>query len=59
MSLEYTFDNSTAAYLRGLGHNITYIEPGQSTAQAIKVLDNGTIEAAGEPRLSNSAGLAY
>lgn len=38
------------------GHNVTWVAPGQSTAQLIRVLPNGTFDAAGEPRQLNSAG---
>ena len=52
------YSNETAAFLRSLGHNVTYIAPGQSTAQALRRLQNGTFEAAGEPRQSASGGFA-
>ncbi|KAI9355653.1 hypothetical protein DFJ73DRAFT_775338 [Zopfochytrium polystomum] len=38
------FDNSTAAYLAQLGHNVTFVAPGSSTAQGIQVFSNGTIK---------------
>jgi gamma-glutamyltranspeptidase / glutathione hydrolase len=50
------YDNSTVAYLKSLGHNITYEAPGGSTAQALRRLTNGTFEAAGEPRQYASGG---
>lgn len=56
MVLEYTYDNSTAAYLKNLGHNVTYIAPGQSKGQILRRLANGTYEAASEPRLTSSGG---
>ncbi|KAK6371123.1 hypothetical protein LTR64_006371 [Lithohypha guttulata] len=58
VSFEYTYDNETTAYLRSLGANITWVAPGQSTAQGIRRLPNGTFEAAGEPRQLNSGGFA-
>ncbi|KAI1770774.1 gamma-glutamyltranspeptidase [Hypoxylon cercidicola] len=58
VSLEYAYDNSTAAFLKSLGHNVTWVAPGQSTAQGLRLLPNGTFEAAGEPRQKNSAGYA-
>ncbi|KAF3929963.1 Gamma-glutamyltranspeptidase [Arthrobotrys entomopaga] len=58
-NVEYAFDNSTVAYLESLGHNIGYVAPVQSAAQAIRILANGTFEAAGEPRQYNSGGYAY
>lgn len=57
-SLEWTYDNSTAAYLSSLGHNVTWVAPGSSTAQGLRLLPNGTFEAAGEPRQKNSGGFA-
>lgn len=58
VTFEYAYDNSTVAYLKGLGHNVTWIAPGQSTAQVLRLLPNGTFEAAGEPRQKNSGGYA-
>ena len=56
VSFEYGFNNGTTAYLKGLGANVTWIAPGSSTAQGLRRLVNGTFEAAGEPRQSNSGG---
>ncbi|GAW11728.1 hypothetical protein ANO14919_010780 [Xylariales sp. No.14919] len=58
VSFEYAYDNSTIAYLQTLGHNVTWVAPGQSTAQGLRLLPNGTFEAAGEPRQKNSGGFA-
>ncbi|KAL7620136.1 hypothetical protein AAE478_009129 [Parahypoxylon ruwenzoriense] len=55
---EYAYDNSTVAFLKSLGHNVTWVAPGQSTAQGLRLLPNGTFEAAGEPRQHNSGGFA-
>lgn len=55
---EYAFDNSTVAFMKGRGHNVTWVAPGLSATQAIRVLPNGTFDAAGEPRQKNSAGYA-
>lgn len=55
-NFEYTYDNSTVAFMESRGHNVTWVAPGVSTAQAIRVLPNGTFDAAGEPRQLNSAG---
>ncbi|KAK6341443.1 hypothetical protein TWF696_008517 [Orbilia brochopaga] len=55
---EYTYDNSTLSYLAGLGHTIAWVAPGQSAAQAVRLLPNGTFEAASEPRQHNSGGYA-
>jgi gamma-glutamyltranspeptidase/glutathione hydrolase len=58
VSFEYAYDNSTVAYMKSLGHNVTWIAPGQSTAQGLRLLPNGTFEAAGEPRQVASGGFA-
>ncbi|KAL4811069.1 nucleophile aminohydrolase [Aspergillus unguis] len=58
VSFEYAYDNSTVAYMKSLGHNVTWMAPGTSTAQAIRVLPNGTFDAAGEPRQLDSGGFA-
>ncbi|KXJ86794.1 gamma-glutamyltranspeptidase [Microdochium bolleyi] len=55
---EYTYDNSTVAYLKAIGHNVTWVAPGASAAEGVRLLRNGTFEAAGEPRLKNSGGFA-
>jgi len=55
-TFEYTYDNATVAFMKSLGHNVTWVAPGQSTAHLIRVLPNGTFDAAGEPRQLNSAG---
>jgi gamma-glutamyltranspeptidase/glutathione hydrolase len=58
VEFEYAFDNSTTAFLKGLGANVTWVAPGSSTAQGLRRLGNGTFEAAGEPRQMNSGGFA-
>ncbi|KAL1981493.1 hypothetical protein VTN96DRAFT_2522 [Rasamsonia emersonii] len=58
VTFEYAFDNDTVAFMQGRGHNVTWVAAGQSTAQAIRVLPNGTFEAAGEPRQVNSGGFS-
>ncbi|KAI0837018.1 gamma-glutamyltranspeptidase [Hypoxylon sp. FL0890] len=58
VSFEYAYDNSTVAYMKSLGCNVTWTAPGQSTAQGLRLLPNGTFEAAGEPRQINSGGFA-
>ncbi|KAE8389768.1 gamma-glutamyltranspeptidase [Aspergillus alliaceus] len=55
---EYTYDNETVAFMKTRGHNVTWVAPGDSTAQAIRVLPNGTFDAAGEPRQLDSGGFA-
>ncbi|KAF4472220.1 gamma-glutamyltransferase [Fusarium albosuccineum] len=58
ITFEYAFDNSTVAYLKEIGCNVTWVAPGQSTAQALRRLVNGSFDAAGEPRQPNSGGFA-
>ncbi|KAI4250752.1 MAG: hypothetical protein L6R42_008643 [Xanthoria sp. 1 TBL-2021] len=58
VSFEYAYNNETVAFMKSLGHNVTWIAPGQSTAQALRRLPNGTFEAAGEPRQKASGGFA-
>lgn len=58
VSFEYGFDNGTTAFLKEVGANVTWVAPGQSTAQGLRRLANGTFEAAGEPRQRNSGGFA-
>lgn len=36
MFFEYSYDNSTVAAIAALGHNVTWVAPGQSTAQALR-----------------------
>lgn len=57
ISFEYAFGNETTAFLKELGANVTWVAPGQSTAQGLRRLANGTFEAAGEPRQQNSGGI--
>lgn len=56
VTFEWDYNNDTVASLKGLGHEVTWVAPGQSNAQMIRVLPNGTFDAAGEPRQVNSAG---
>ncbi|EMC91437.1 hypothetical protein BAUCODRAFT_79975 [Baudoinia panamericana UAMH 10762] len=58
VSFEYAYDNHTVAFMQSRGHNVTWVAPGQSTAQSLRLLGNGTFEAAGEPRQLNSGGYA-
>ncbi|KAL8846112.1 MAG: hypothetical protein Q9221_008780 [Calogaya cf. arnoldii] len=58
VSFEYAYNNETVTFMKSLGHNVTWVAPGQSTAQALRRLPNGTFEAAGEPRQKASGGFA-
>lgn len=55
---EVGYDNDTTAYMREKGHNITWTTELLSKTQGIRRLENGTFEAAGEPRQKNSGGFA-
>ncbi|KAI1760603.1 gamma-glutamyltranspeptidase [Hypoxylon sp. FL1150] len=57
VEFEYTFDNATVASMMDKGHNVTWVREGFSAVQAIRVLEDGGFEAAGETRQKNSAGL--
>ncbi|CEH17638.1 gamma-glutamyltranspeptidase [Ceraceosorus bombacis] len=48
------YSNSTAAFLAGLGHNISYAAPGSSTAQGVQRKESGLIKGAHEPRQLSS-----
>jgi gamma-glutamyltranspeptidase/glutathione hydrolase len=58
VSFEYAYDNQTVDYMKSLGHNVTWVAPGQSTAQCLRVLSNGTFDVASEPRQLNSGAYA-
>lgn len=55
VTFEYNYDNATVEDMRRRGHNVTW-GPAGSSVQAIRIQD-GTFEAAGEPRQHDSAGL--
>jgi gamma-glutamyltranspeptidase/glutathione hydrolase len=60
-AFEWAFDNSTTAFMKERGHNVTWVGPGQSAVQAIRVLDSKNsdkpvYEVAPEPRQKNSGG---
>lgn len=56
--VEAAFDNSTVEFMKERGHNVTQLDSGLSSVQALRWLVNGTFEAAGEPRQKNSGGYA-
>lgn len=58
VSFEYAYDNSTVAYMASLGHNVTWVAPGQSSSHQLRRLSNGTFEAASDPRQVDSGGVA-
>jgi gamma-glutamyltranspeptidase/glutathione hydrolase len=53
------YDNSTVAFLRELGHNITYVNPGGSTSSAIGTLLDGRFLAGAETRRPAAYGAAF
>ncbi len=57
VTFEWQYDNNTVEFMKGRGHNVTWVPPVYSSAQALKISPNGTFEAAGEPRQKDSAGL--
>ena len=57
IEFEYTYNNQTTAFMASLGHNETWAERG-SGVQALRRLANGTFEAAGEPTMFDSVGMA-
>lgn len=58
VTFEYAYDNETVAFIKSLGSNVSWVAPGQSTAQGVLLTPNGTFQAAGEPRQLNSGGYA-
>lgn len=58
VAFEYAYNNETVAFMQSLGHTVEWVASGSSTAQALRRLQNGTFEAAGEPRQLASGGFA-
>lgn len=58
VSFEWAYNNETVDFMISRGHNCTEMAPGSSSAQSLRRLENGTFEAAGEPRQLNSGGYA-
>ncbi len=58
IAFEYAYNNETVDFMISRGHNVTWMAPGSSSAQSLRRLENGTFEAAGEPRQLNSGGYA-
>lgn len=57
VDFEEGYDKGVVEFMRGREHVVGKIGV-MSSAQAVRVLGNGTFEAAGEPRQKNSGGLA-
>lgn len=54
-TFEYAYDNSTVAFLQSVGHNVSWVAPGLSIAQAV-MEKGGVFQAATDPRRIDSAG---
>ena len=57
-AMEAAFGDEIIQFMRDRGHNVTELAVGPSSAQCIRLLSNGTFEAAGEPRQKSSGGFA-
>ncbi|SNX85530.1 related to gamma-glutamyltransferase [Melanopsichium pennsylvanicum] len=53
------FDNGTAAFLQSVGHNVSWVAIGSSTAQAVQRFDDGELLAATEVRQLAAKGAAF
>ncbi|KDE07773.1 gamma-glutamyltransferase [Microbotryum lychnidis-dioicae p1A1 Lamole] len=53
------YNNDTVGYLAALGHNVTWTGVTGSTAHVVLRTQNGTIEAASDPRKAAGAGVAF
>ncbi|KAI8587062.1 gamma-glutamyltranspeptidase [Geranomyces variabilis] len=53
------YDNTTASYLASVGHTVSWVAPGSSTAQGVQRFANGTLLAAHEIRQLSAGGAAY
>ena len=58
VQVEYSYNNQTVDYMKQLGHNVTWIPLAQSASNVIRLLPDGSFEAAAEPRLNDSGGYA-
>lgn len=56
VTLETAFDKHSAADMVERNHNVTWVRPGGSAVQGVKITADG-FEAVGEPRQKNSGGL--
>ncbi|KAK4181151.1 gamma-glutamyltranspeptidase [Triangularia setosa] len=57
LNVETGYDETVFASLSSKQHNVSWVAPGQSSAQGLLRLYNGTFEAVGETRQLNSGGL--
>ena len=54
---EWAYDNATVAFMKERGHTVRWVRPGYSNAQGIRIREDGSFEAAGDPRQRDSGGL--
>lgn len=57
IGFEKSYDRDTVEFMKGRGHNATWLPWAGSAAYVIRLHPNGTFEAAAEPRYLNSGGL--
>ncbi|KAI4243834.1 MAG: hypothetical protein L6R42_010615 [Xanthoria sp. 1 TBL-2021] len=57
VTFERWYDNATVASMEDKGHNVSWVPPGFSSAHIVRLLGNGTFEAAAESRQADSAGM--
>ncbi|KAG8710840.1 hypothetical protein FRC11_004055 [Ceratobasidium sp. 423] len=58
-TFEYTYDNATTAYMAALGHNVSWVAPGQSVVQGVTRDPNGVFAAASDGRKLDSGSTIY
>jgi gamma-glutamyltranspeptidase / glutathione hydrolase len=56
-TFEWAYDNDTVKSMTARGHNVSWVDGAQSAVQGVRILGNGSFEAASEPRQLNSGGL--
>ncbi|CAE6470101.1 unnamed protein product [Rhizoctonia solani] len=58
-TFEDTYDNATTAYMAALGHNVSWVPPGQSVVQGVTRDSNGVFAAASDGRKLDSGSTVY
>ncbi|KAL8950941.1 MAG: hypothetical protein Q9222_003063 [Ikaeria aurantiellina] len=53
-AFEWGYENATVAAMREKGHDVTWLPPGYSSANAVRLFGNGSFEAAREVRQADS-----
>lgn len=54
---EYAYDNGTVEFLARQGHNVSWVAPGATEAEAVRRLPSGVFEAETDPNLVDGSGL--